>query len=597
MTWNVTPEILPLLIASLIAIYVFGYTWQQRSFRGARPLLPLLMGIIIWLLGSTIEALFLDYSTRLFWVNVQYIGIVIVPTAWLIFSLRYTHREAALTPKTWLFLLLMPIVTLLVVWTDPWHHLFRLSLSLNTAGPTPFWERVPGPAFWIHTLYSYILLISGVVILARAYRQSARLHQRQISIMLGGAIVPWFANILFVVVRGSHIDYTPIAFLVTGIMLAWGIFKVGLVELTPIIHKRVTDEMRDGMMVLDEQNRILEANQAALNMLDVKEDILGKEIIHLLDRWPNLFEQFQGREFTQVEVSLPFANGGLRYYQVSLSSLHNRKGQKAGRLIMLHEITRLKQIEASLTAAKEAAEAANRAKSTFLATMSHELRTPLAAIIGYSELIQEKSVVWGYDNIVPHLGQIGTAARHLNSLIGNILDFSKIEADQITITKSTFSVSSMIDEVLNNIQPAVDKNRSTLEILLADNLNVMVTDKIRMTQILINLLGNAAKFTIEGTIYFTVEQDDLSDCILFTVRDTGEGIPVEMQDKIFQPFIQVDSSFSRLHGGSGLGLAISSRFCQMLGGTIAVESELGKGTTFFVRMPIGNTAVIQGQQS
>jgi signal transduction histidine kinase len=232
------------------------------------------------------------------------------------------------------------------------------------------------------------------------------------------------------------------------------------------------------------------------------------------------------------------------------------------------------------------AEAANRAKSTFLATMSHELRTPLAAIIGYSELIQEKSELWGYEKIIYQLSQIGTAARGLNALIGNILDLSKIEAEHMDIVSNAFSVANLVAEVIPNVQPQIDKSGNCLTLDLANDLGMMQTDQGKVHQILMNLLGNAAKFTHNGTISLKVRRNAATNCILFTIQDSGEGIPETMKAKIFQPFVQADSSFTRVHGGSGLGLAISNRFCQMLGGTIEVESILGTGTTFFVQIPM-----------
>lgn len=580
-----TSIILPVLIASLIAIFLLVYTWQRRTMRGARPLLPLLLGIVIWLVGSTIEGLYFNYNSRLFWSNIQYIGIVIVPTAWLVFSLYFTDRTSALTRRNLALLSIMPLVTLVLVWTSPWQQFFRISLALNTSGAYPFWEWVPGPGFWLHTIYSYLLLISGVIILGQAYRQSARLHRRQIGIMLLGATGPWLANIFFVVVRGSDIDYTPIAFLITGAAVAWGIFKVGLVEIAPIIRKRVIDEMQEGMLVLDEQNRILEANPAVLRMMGVQDDVLGKPIEDVMARWPELLVQFQGEEYAQAEITLPIEGQETRYFQVSLSPLHNRKGLQTGQLIMAHEITQQKQTEMSLTKAKEAAEAANRAKSTFLATMSHELRTPLAAIIGYSELIQEKSELWGYEKIIPQLGQIGTAAHSLNGLIGNILDLSKIEAERMDVVCSQFGVVALINDVIINVQPQIEKHGNQLILKLADDLGNMHTDQTKVRQILLNLLGNAIKFTRNGTISLTAVREEASNMIQFSIKDDGEGISEEMMAKIFQPFVQADSSFTRVHGGSGLGLAISSHFCQMLGGHITVESKLGQGTIFVVTLP------------
>ncbi len=586
MNWIFTPIALPVLIASLIAIFVLVYTWQRRTMRGARPLLPLMTGVVIWLVGSTLEALAFDPTTRLFWSNFQFIGVVMAPTAWFMFSLMFTDRAAVLTRTTLGLLLIMPILTLLLLWTSPWQQFFQVSKVLITSGPNPYWDWVPGPGFWIHAAYSYLLTIAGFVILARSYRQSSRLHRRQISVMLVGAAVPWIANILFVVVRLGPFDYTPFAFLITGTAVAWGIFKVGLVEITPIIRRRVIDEMQDGMLVLDEHDRVLEANPAVLRMAQVTEDVIGQPVKQVTDRWPELHLRFHYLTSGQEEVSLAYDDGTTRHYQVSVSPLLDKNDHLTGRLVMVHEITRLKQIETSLMEAKDAAEAASRAKSTFLATMSHELRTPLAAIIGYSELIQERSEALGYEKIVPHLKQIGTAAQGLNFLIGNILDLSKIEAERMDMMVTEFVVPDLIEEVVNSVQPQIAKNSNVLELDLAPDLGLMQTDRTKLRQILLNLLGNATKFTYEGTVLLAVRLDCATDCILITVRDTGEGISDEMMGKIFQPFTQADSSITRVHGGSGLGLAISSRFCQMLGGTIEAESRLGEGTTFSVRLPV-----------
>jgi PAS domain S-box-containing protein len=586
MNWKFTPIALPVIIALFIAIFVLVYTWQRRTMRGARPLLPLMVGLVIWLVGSTLEALAFDANTRLFWSNFQFIGVVMVPTAWFMFSLVFTDHAAVLTRTNLTLLLIMPLLTLILLWTSPWQQFFQVSKVLNTSGPNPYWDWVPGPGFWVHVAYSYLLTIAGVVILARAYRQSARLHRRQISVMLVGAVVPWIANILFVVVRVSPFDYTAISFLITGTAVAWGIFKVGLVEITPVIRKRVIDEMQDGVLVLDEHDRILEANPAVLQMAQVSADVIGQHMSQISDRWPELRQRFQHLTSGQEEVTLAFPDGEKRHYQISISPLLDKNDHLSGRVVMVHEITQLKQTETSLMVAKEAAEAASRAKSTFLATMSHELRTPLAAIIGYSELIQERSEALGYEKIVPHLKQIGTAAQGLNFLIGNILDLSKIEAERMDINISDFSVSDLVAEVVNSVQPQMTKNRNVLELDLAPHLGLMQTDRTKLRQILLNLLGNATKFTYEGTVLLAARQDHATGCILFTVRDSGEGISDQMMDKIFQPFVQADSSFTRVHGGSGLGLTISSRFCQMLGGTIEVESRLGEGATFLVKLPV-----------
>ncbi|MBI4776947.1 MAG: response regulator [Deltaproteobacteria bacterium] len=257
--------------------------------------------------------------------------------------------------------------------------------------------------------------------------------------------------------------------------------------------------------------------------------------------------------------------------------------------------------ERELAEARAEAEAANHAKSAFLANMSHELRTPLNAVIGYSEMLIEEAEENGREEFASDLRRILDAGKHLLTLINEVLDLSKIEAGKMELYLETFDVSDTLRDVVNTIQPLVDRNANTLVVRCPENVGSMHSDRTRLRQALFNLLGNACKFTHEGTISLNVARESLygADWLVFSVGDTGIGMTSEQMDRLFQAFTQADASTSGKYGGTGLGLAISKRFCEMMGGDVTVESDHGRGTTFTIRLPasLDETGVAQAAET
>jgi signal transduction histidine kinase len=229
------------------------------------------------------------------------------------------------------------------------------------------------------------------------------------------------------------------------------------------------------------------------------------------------------------------------------------------------------------------AEAASIAKSQFLATMSHEIRTPLNAIIGYSELLEEEVEELGCASLTTDLRRIKTAGKQLISLVGDILDFSKIEAGKLTLAPVQFNLHDAVRNVVQVFTGSVQGRSLALRWSINEEVPVSVHgDETRLRQVLTNLIGNAIKFTHEGEIAVHVKREDSGEALVhFEVRDTGIGISAEAQNRIFDPFSQADGTTTRKYGGTGLGLAIVRQLVEMMGGQIGVQSEPGKGSTFW----------------
>ncbi len=237
--------------------------------------------------------------------------------------------------------------------------------------------------------------------------------------------------------------------------------------------------------------------------------------------------------------------------------------------------------------AGKAAEDANRTKSDFLAATSHELRTPLNAILGYSEMLSEEIADHRFESLAADVGKIHAAGRHLLGLINDLLDLSRMEAGKLDLFPEELSVAFLVRDVVETVEPMAERNGNRLVVEGADSAGLLVADLTRVRQILLNLLGNAVKFTHDGQVTLRIrrEQGSAGDRVVFSVTDTGIGMTAEQISRLFRAFEQADPQVTRRFGGSGLGLVITRRLARMMGGDVAVASRPGEGSTFSVDLP------------
>lgn len=360
-------------------------------------------------------------------------------------------------------------------------------------------------------------------------------------------------------------------------------------------YRRVMNSVREVIYQVDMQGRLTFLNPAweEVTGYSVAESLGrgGASFVHPEDRkqamkvlMPFLEEE---RESTRIEVRILSRQKELHWVDIWATLLHDEKGNAIGASGTINDITARKEAETALIAAKDAAESATQAKSQFLATMSHEIRTPMNGVLGMAQLLMETDLSSEQRDYVRTLYQSGQA---LLTIINDILDFSKIEAGKLSIEALPFDLGTAIDEVCDLMLPQMQEKKIELVQRYApDCPRLLVGDVGRIRQILLNFLGNAVKFTSKGHILVEVSADSVvgdEAVVRIAITDTGIGISKEKQSYLFEHFTQADTSTTRRFGGTGLGLAICKALAELMGGYVGLDSEDGKGSTFYAVVPL-----------
>jgi len=349
-------------------------------------------------------------------------------------------------------------------------------------------------------------------------------------------------------------------------------------------NRRILETSSEGFWMINTEMSTVELNLSMCRILGRgRDEVLGRPVLDFVDErnravfLHQLEERKKGNNST-YEIELQQPDGTNIPCLFSATPMYDEECRLIGSFAMVTDISDRKKVEMALHTAKEAAEAATRAKADFLANMSHEIRTPMNAIIGMTYLARQSDPTSKQQN---YLTKIDNAAQSLLGIINDILDFSKIEAGKLELEQIQFS----LDKVMSSLADIVchKAEEKGLEIVFSVDQGLptqLIGDPLRLGQILINLVNNAIKFTEHGEIVVKVAQVDVAGRLIFTVSDTGIGMTPEQVANLFQSFSQADTSITRKYGGTGLGLSISRQLCELMGGEIRVESEPGKGSTF-----------------
>jgi PAS domain S-box-containing protein len=351
-----TPYIVPLVSSAIIGGLVAFYVWQRRvTASGGRALALLALACAEWSLGYALEIAGADLPTKIFWGKSQYLGIVTVPLLWISFAYSYSTNGTRMTPRTVGILSLVPLITLILAFTNESHGLIWKDVRIRTVGTFSALEVAHGFWFWIYWIYSNILLVVGTIFIFRSLNRTRGVFRRQNLILLIAVLTPWIGNVLYVSGLSPipNLDITPFAFTISITVFAWGITSFKLVNLAPVARDLVVEKMPDGMIVLDAQGNIVDANPAVQRALGLSaSQVIGQRAKDLFNAWPTLVERYENMLEAQDEID--FGEGESQtWYELRMSPLLDSRDRLLGRVLTVRNITEKKRTEEALRLSEE----------------------------------------------------------------------------------------------------------------------------------------------------------------------------------------------------------------------------------------------------
>ncbi len=557
-----TIQYLFLLLCAAIATQLVLYAWQRRPAAGSTWFVVTMLGVAIWALAYALEMTSTSLDNKLIWNYVKFVGLALVPLAWLLFVLEFSGRWHWWKRPYLLALSAPTLLTYALSLSNDQHQLLWQTFAMPNAYGTL--EIAYGPWFIGYVVLSYLYLLAGAIAMFNYWQeQNTALYRWQILGLLLGVLLPGMANILFQT-RVLPIDLTPFSFVLAGMLLLPFAFRLRLFDINPIAHRLLVDSMEEGVLVVNRQNRIVGLNPAGAQLLRLQTDaVIGQPVDHV---WPELTERLDGTTEKCVEIG-PTGTENV-YYEVSLSPLHDRRNEFKGRVLLVHDITARKERELL--------------QQDMTRAMVHDLRAPISNSLFALEML--KTAV---SDFVSPDDQMLLEMTHANTektlqLVNQILDVHRLESGKIPLSFSRISLSDIIHETLQAQQGRIEQKNLNIVCDVSASLSPAWADADLLRRVLQNLVDNAIKYSPEGGKICVsarlgpAKGDTETQLLLVSVADEGPGIPHALQTRIFDKFVTGEDEGS----GSGLGLP----FCQMAiaahGQHIWIDSQSGEGAVF-----------------
>lgn len=591
-----------------ISVVVAIYLGRQSVVAAGKTVAVLLAAAAIWLFFVGLHEVSADIGTKVLITKFQYLGTVLVPPAMLVACLQYAGLGYLVTLRKVVLLLLVPVITLLLVWTFPLHELYWQEVVWRGEPESGVLEYRRGPLFWGWVVYAYLSLLIGTMLLLNYLRDTPSVFRGQYFVLLVAILGPWVANVAYLLdlTPWSGTDTTAFGFVLTGLALGWGVTRLQMSNVVPLAQRSILESMTEAVFVMDERGHVVDLNPSAYLIVNShlghdSGDLIGRHVDEAFSELPALkieVDKAIGQPAHQRNTEINLSRGRADFHHLRLSPVTDPAGNFLGTLIELRDVSSLKQAEEDRLILESQLREARKLESlgVMAGGIAHDFNNLLMGISGNAELAERKLSVTSA--AAPHLKQIREISTLAAELCGQLLAYSgKVQLD-IRVLSLNETVRGVLNLLALRVPASVNISTS-----LIDGLPVVEADPTQLQQLLLNLVINAIEAIGDATgeIKLSTEcrrlnDDNFSgfdigtellggDYVILSVADTGEGMDAETQEKIFDPF------FTTKFTGRGLGLSAAMGIIQGHRAGLKIKSQSGGGTTFQIFLPASEKAL------
>lgn len=561
-----------LILSALTAAVVAYFLFERKRSPGANDYGLMLISVIVWIIGDIIEYYSPELNEKLLGLKIEYaFGIPYVSVFWFFAAVSYISLGKKPTILNRAALLIIPALTTFLMFTDGSTRLFYYNFRLIKYGPFVLLFKDWGVWFYINVGYSYLMLLCGTIVLLFSLKKGKLLYKKQVILILLSLPIPWIASILYVAGMKSFLmlDITPLTIIISVIIIGLSIFKYGMLDIIPAAHNFIVEYMDNALIVLDNKNRIVDANLSARKFFN-NDKFIGLSINIFFEVF-NINDEFFKSQNSISEVKIKD-----EIFNATSYVLFDKKKRQIGRIINFNNISALKKKENELSES-------NATKEKFFSIIAHDLKNPFFSILGLTEMLTSENEHIPEEDKKEIIKSIRNISVNTYDILENLLHWAYQSTGNIDFAPEIFDLYSLVDENISQVFKTAEFKKIKINSTLDKNCFV-IADKNMVHTVIRNLISNAIKFSNhEGVI--TISSFKNGNFTFLSIEDNGVGIPPNSLENIFSVGKNNKSIGTAGEKGTGIGLPLCKEFVEKNGGNISVQSQLGLGSKFTFSLP------------